>query len=250
MQQAPVCSPGLRCAYLLVDSALAFCMLGNSTVSIHSTLSHASILIASIQFIDLFTDDNRIHIGHDPESETSDIQTARYVDEKTGHSVMLIDTPGLDDSREGVTDTDILEKIMRFLEGCARICFPFVSRPSDHLGLADNDGSPMGSYTCTASQILGSAAFRARISGCSIRSVVTITSKMFALSPRTGTVRAKRRVTIGRRPCGSGHSSLSSMLKRACVVIKIPWSPLERSCRSSFCSSQSRCRSRRSWKPG
>lgn len=29
---------------------------------------------------------------------------------------MLIDTPGFDDSREGVTDTDLLEKIVRFLE--------------------------------------------------------------------------------------------------------------------------------------
>ncbi|KAF8431209.1 hypothetical protein L210DRAFT_3507997 [Boletus edulis BED1] len=38
------------------------------------------------------------------------------VDEKTGLSVILIDTPGFNDSHEGVTDTDILEKIMCFLE--------------------------------------------------------------------------------------------------------------------------------------
>ncbi|KAN0097943.1 hypothetical protein V8E55_002389, partial [Tylopilus felleus] len=67
-------------------------------------------------FINLLTNDERIHIGHDPESETFNIQTAHYVDEMTGRSVMLIDTPGFDDSREGVTDTDILEKIVRFLE--------------------------------------------------------------------------------------------------------------------------------------
>ncbi|KAG6379516.1 hypothetical protein JVT61DRAFT_10007 [Boletus reticuloceps] len=67
-------------------------------------------------FIHLLTNDERIHIGHDPESETSDIQTACYVDGKTGLSVMLIDTPGFDDSREGVADTDILEKIACFLE--------------------------------------------------------------------------------------------------------------------------------------
>ncbi|KAN0097942.1 hypothetical protein V8E55_002388, partial [Tylopilus felleus] len=74
------------------------------------------VYIAYIQFINLLTNDERIHIGHDPESETSDIQTARYVDEETGRSAMLIDTPGFDDSRESITDTDILEKIAQFLE--------------------------------------------------------------------------------------------------------------------------------------
>lgn len=37
---------------------------------------------------------------------------------------MLIDTPGFDDSREGVTDTDILQKIVEYLEpqsGCVRL---------------------------------------------------------------------------------------------------------------------------------
>ncbi|KAF8431202.1 hypothetical protein L210DRAFT_3651260 [Boletus edulis BED1] len=80
-------------------------------------------------FINLLTNDEGIHIGHNPESETSNIQTARYgqsessgpaspdpassvrlppspashghrlsVDEKTGLSVILIDTPGFNDS--------------------------------------------------------------------------------------------------------------------------------------------------------
>ena len=33
-----------------------------------------------------------------------------------GVSVTLVDTPGFDDSREGNTDTDILEKIANFLQ--------------------------------------------------------------------------------------------------------------------------------------
>jgi hypothetical protein len=33
-----------------------------------------------------------------------------------GVSVTLVDTPGFDDSREGVTDTDILGKIADFLQ--------------------------------------------------------------------------------------------------------------------------------------
>lgn len=66
------------------------------------------------QFIRHLTGDDRIHIGHGPSSETSVIQTAQYVDQKTGRTVILIDTPGFDDSR-GVSDTDILKMISRML---------------------------------------------------------------------------------------------------------------------------------------
>lgn len=76
------------------------------------TLAH----VCGIQFINLLTNDDKIRIGHNQQSETFGIQTAQYIDPKTGHSVTLIDTPGFDDSREGVTDTDILEKIVQFLE--------------------------------------------------------------------------------------------------------------------------------------
>ena len=69
-----------------------------------------------MQFVKLLTNDPKIHIGHSTDSETSEVQTSSYTDQKTGRSVMLIDTPGFDDSREGVTDTDILEKIAKFLE--------------------------------------------------------------------------------------------------------------------------------------
>ena len=68
------------------------------------------------QFINLLTNDKKIRIGHNQESETFDILTANYTDQATGRSVMLIDTPGFDDSREGVTDTDILQKIVEYLE--------------------------------------------------------------------------------------------------------------------------------------
>ena len=33
-----------------------------------------------------------------------------------GRRVTLVDTPGFDDSRQGVTDTDILAKIANFLQ--------------------------------------------------------------------------------------------------------------------------------------
>ncbi|KIM43894.1 hypothetical protein M413DRAFT_68097, partial [Hebeloma cylindrosporum] len=65
-------------------------------------------------FINLLTNDDNIRIGHDLESQTFDITTSRYVED--GVSVTLVDTPGFDDSREGITDTDILGKIADFLQ--------------------------------------------------------------------------------------------------------------------------------------
>ncbi|KAF8122892.1 hypothetical protein EV363DRAFT_1358576 [Boletus edulis] len=73
--------------------------------------------LISFVFIRLLTDDDFIHIGYNPESKTSDIQTAFYVDQMTGRRVMLVDMPGFDDAREGeVTDTHILEKIAHFFQ--------------------------------------------------------------------------------------------------------------------------------------
>ena len=80
------------------------------------------------QFINLLTNDDNIHIGHNQQSETFGVQTTHYIDRTNGSSVMLIDTPGFDDSRECVTDTDLLEKIVRFLDPESGqvhfICFP------------------------------------------------------------------------------------------------------------------------------
>jgi hypothetical protein len=63
-----------------------------------------------LQFVRLLTGDETINIGHGPTSETSIIQLAKYEDHKTGRTVVLIDTPGFDDSRH-IADTDILEMI-------------------------------------------------------------------------------------------------------------------------------------------
>ncbi|THU97595.1 hypothetical protein K435DRAFT_610620, partial [Dendrothele bispora CBS 962.96] len=68
-------------------------------------------------FIKLLNPENdTIHIGHDLESQTIDIDTSVYIDEEGGLAITLVDTPGFDDSREGVTDTDILGKIASFLQ--------------------------------------------------------------------------------------------------------------------------------------
>ena len=67
------------------------------------------------QFIKLLSGDTRIVIGDSLESETSDIRAISFVDRATGRNVTIVDTPGFDDSREGVTDTEILKKIANFL---------------------------------------------------------------------------------------------------------------------------------------
>lgn len=67
-----------------------------------------------MQLINLLTNDDNICIGHDLDSQTFDITTSCYTQD--GISVTLVDTPGFDDSREGITDTDILKKIADFLQ--------------------------------------------------------------------------------------------------------------------------------------
>ena len=78
------------------------------------------ILTADIirQFIGLLTGDKSVQIGHGVQSMTSEVEPVRYI-EDDGRCITLIDTPGFDDSREGVTDTDVLRKIASFLDvGC------------------------------------------------------------------------------------------------------------------------------------
>ncbi|KJA22638.1 hypothetical protein HYPSUDRAFT_54752 [Hypholoma sublateritium FD-334 SS-4] len=67
-------------------------------------------------FINLLTKDDNIRVGHDLESQTTNISTSVWHDEKSGLSVTLVDTPGFDDSRSDITDTDILQKIADFLQ--------------------------------------------------------------------------------------------------------------------------------------
>ncbi|KAF8153675.1 P-loop containing nucleoside triphosphate hydrolase protein [Mycena galopus ATCC 62051] len=66
-------------------------------------------------FIQRLTGDKSIEIGHSVESATSEIGHYNYFYED-GRSVTFADSPGFDDSREGVTDTDVLRKIAAFLE--------------------------------------------------------------------------------------------------------------------------------------
>ncbi|KAF8130060.1 P-loop containing nucleoside triphosphate hydrolase protein, partial [Mycena galopus ATCC 62051] len=66
-------------------------------------------------FIQRLTGDKSIEIGHTVESATSEIGRYNYFYED-GRSVTFVDSPGFDDSREGVTDTDVPRKIAAFLE--------------------------------------------------------------------------------------------------------------------------------------
>jgi len=80
-------------------------------------VNRALVLIQLIQFIQnalppgLRTE---IKVGHGILSETKDVQPISWVTED-GTKVKLIDTPGFDDSRAGVTDTEILKMIATFL---------------------------------------------------------------------------------------------------------------------------------------
>jgi predicted GTPase len=66
------------------------------------------------QFIKLMTGDERIEIGHGFSSQTSDIGV-HYWTAPDGRLCALVDTPGFDDSN-GMTDTDVLDKIASFLQ--------------------------------------------------------------------------------------------------------------------------------------
>ena len=68
-----------------------------------------------LQFVRLLTGDTSVAIGNSLESETSDIQVVHYIDPNSGRRVTIVDTPGFDDSREGITDTEILKRTTKFL---------------------------------------------------------------------------------------------------------------------------------------
>ncbi|KJA22643.1 hypothetical protein HYPSUDRAFT_40711 [Hypholoma sublateritium FD-334 SS-4] len=67
-------------------------------------------------FINLLTNNDNIRVGHDLDSQTTDVGTSVWLDKTTGLSVTLIDTPGFDDSRSDITDTDILQRIATYLQ--------------------------------------------------------------------------------------------------------------------------------------
>ncbi|KAK2466551.1 hypothetical protein APHAL10511_001413 [Amanita phalloides] len=66
-------------------------------------------------FIRLLTGDTSVNVGNGLESETSHIQVVPFRDPESSRKVIIVDTPGFDDSREGVTDTDVLKRIAEFL---------------------------------------------------------------------------------------------------------------------------------------
>ena len=55
-----------------------------------------------------------IKVGHSLKSETSEVQPVCW-DAEDGTRIKLVDTPGFDDSREGVTDVQVLKMIATFL---------------------------------------------------------------------------------------------------------------------------------------
>jgi len=76
-----------------------------------------------LQFIRLLTGDENVMIGQDIESETRDVQ-AWIFGEESGRKVAVVDTPGFDDTRDDMTDTEVLKKIADFL---AHTCISFSS---------------------------------------------------------------------------------------------------------------------------
>ncbi|KIK57234.1 hypothetical protein GYMLUDRAFT_46492 [Collybiopsis luxurians FD-317 M1] len=66
-------------------------------------------------FIKLLSGDQTVKTGDSLESETIDVQQVSFQDEQTGHRIILVDTPGFDDSRDGMSDTEVLRKITGFL---------------------------------------------------------------------------------------------------------------------------------------
>ncbi len=67
------------------------------------------------QFINLLTGDTSAAIGSSLESETAEVFPICFTDRVTGRNVTVVDTPGFDDSRQGVTDTDILTEIAKYM---------------------------------------------------------------------------------------------------------------------------------------
>ncbi|KAJ3571774.1 hypothetical protein NP233_g3529 [Leucocoprinus birnbaumii] len=66
-------------------------------------------------FVKLLTGDDSVAVGNSLDSETSDIQVIHYADRLVGRNITIVDTPGFDDSRDSITDTEILKRITKFL---------------------------------------------------------------------------------------------------------------------------------------
>ncbi|KAK2466550.1 hypothetical protein APHAL10511_001412 [Amanita phalloides] len=64
-------------------------------------------------FVKLLSGDAHVKIGDSLQSETMEVILVPFLDR--GRNVTIVDTPGFDDSRKDVTDTDVLKKIADFL---------------------------------------------------------------------------------------------------------------------------------------
>jgi predicted GTPase len=87
---------------------------GKSSVRIFALLSIQERSLDK-QFIQLITGDKGIKIGHGVGSQTTEIGLY-YWTARDGRLCALVDTPGFDDSN-GMTDTEVLDKIASFLKG-------------------------------------------------------------------------------------------------------------------------------------
>ena len=68
-----------------------------------------------MQFIRLVSGDTSVGVGDSLESETVDVRVIHFRDPASHRKVSLVDTPGFDDSRQGITDTAVLKMIGAFL---------------------------------------------------------------------------------------------------------------------------------------
>src|ERR1700678_601210 len=69
-----------------------------------------SLYLQFIRLLRVLTGDKHVKVGNSLESETSDIQVIHFHDPTSGRNVTIVDMPGFDDSHEGVSDTDILNR--------------------------------------------------------------------------------------------------------------------------------------------
>jgi predicted GTPase len=87
---------------------------GKSSVRIYALVSIQERSLDK-QFIKLITGEEGIKIGHGVSSETSELGVHSWT-ARDGRLCTLVDTPGFDDSN-GMTDSEVLDKIASFLQG-------------------------------------------------------------------------------------------------------------------------------------
>ena len=78
-------------------------------------ISYWMLIFEDLQLIRLLSGDTSVGVGDSLESETADIQVVHFRDPASRRKVLLVDTPGFDDSRQGITDTAVLKMIGAFL---------------------------------------------------------------------------------------------------------------------------------------